>query len=312
MTYEAILMAILSATMAAGTPLLLASLGELLAEKSGVLNLGVEGMMMIGAVSGFLVTVKTMNPWYGVLAAIIAGCCLSLLHALMVITFKVSQVVSGLALTIFGTGLSSLLGTSMIGIPAPVTFHKIPIPLLSHIPFIGPVVFDNDILVYLSIVLVAGFWFLIYKTRHGLRLRAVGENPAAADAMGINVFAFRYGYVLVGGMLAGLAGVYLSVVYNSSWLDNMTAGRGWIAVALVIFATWNPVRALLGAYIFGGVEALVFNLQALNITSIPSFFLVMLPYILTVIVLVWSTRATNRMRIGAPSALGIPYEREQH
>jgi simple sugar transport system permease protein len=240
-----------------------------------------------------------------------AGGCLSLLHALMVITLKVNQIVSGLALTIFGTGLSSLLGASMIGMPAPVTFPKIAIPLLSSIPFIGPVVFDNDVLVYLSLVLVLAFWLLIYKTRHGLRLRAVGENPGAADAMGVNVFAFRYFYVLVGGMLAGLGGVYLSLVYNASWLDNMTAGRGWIAVALVIFATWNPVRALIGAYIFGGVEALIFHLQALNITSIPSFFLVMLPYVLTVIVLVWSTRATNRRRIGAPGALGIPYEREQ-
>ncbi|HHW40636.1 MAG TPA: ABC transporter permease [Syntrophomonadaceae bacterium] len=311
MDLYSILTAILSATIIAGTPILFASLGELLTEKAGVLNLGVEGMMMIGAVAGFLVSFKTMNPWLGIIAAMLAGGCLSLVHALMSVSLRVNQVVSGLALTILGTGLSAFLGKSMIGIQAPVTFNKMSIPVLSKIPFIGPILFQNDILVYLSIILVLAFWFLIYKTKHGLRLRAVGENPAAADAMGVNVFAFRYLYVVIGGMLAGLGGAYLSLVYTSTWLENMTAGRGWIAVALVIFATWNPLRALLGAYIFGGVEASVFRLQALNILRISSFFLKMLPYILTVIVLYWATRETVRKRIGAPSALGLPYEREE-
>jgi len=276
-----------------------------------VMNLGVEGMMIIGAVTGFLVAVRTESLWLAVIGAMLAGGGLSLIHAWMSITLRVNQVVSGLALTIFGTGLSAFLGKPVIGTPAPVVFAKISLPLLSQIPFLGPVLFRNDVLVYLSFVLVLAFSFLLYRTKHGLRLRAVGENPGAADAMGVNVFGFRYLYVIAGGMLAGLGGAYLSLAYTATWLENMTAGRGWIAVALVIFATWNPVRALVGAYIFGGIEALVFRLQALNVTAVPSFFLKMLPYLLTVLVLVWATRETHRKRIGAPSALGLPYEREE-
>ncbi|MEG3067725.1 MAG: ABC transporter permease [Syntrophaceticus schinkii] len=311
MDQPSILVAVLSATVIAGTPLLYACLGELLTEKVGILNLGVEGMMMVGAVTGFLVTIKTANPWLGIVIAMLAGGCMGLLHAVMSINLRVNQVVSGLALTILGTGLSAFLGKSVVGIPSPVTFEKITVPVLGKIPFIGPIVFQNDILVYLSIVLVVFLWFLIYKTQHGLKLRSVGENPASADAMGVNVIAMRYLYVAIGGMLAGLAGAYLSIVYTSTWLENMTAGRGWIAVALVIFAMWNPVRALLGAYIFGGVEASVFRLQAMGVTNISPFFLKMLPYVLTIVVLVWASRENNRKRLGAPSSLGLAYEREE-
>jgi len=311
MDQPSILAAVLSATIIAGTPLLFACLGELLTEKVGVLNLGVEGMMMVGAVTGFLVTINTTNPWLGIITAMLAGGCMGLLHAVMSISLRVNQVVSGLALTILGTGLSAFLGKTVVGVPSPVTFEKIKIPVLSTIPYLGQILFQNDILVYLSVVLVALLWFLIYRTNHGLKLRAVGEDPASADAMGVNIFAMRYFYVVIGGVLAGVAGAYLSIVYTSTWLENMTAGRGWIAVALVIFAMWNPVRALLGAYIFGGVEALVFRLQALGVTHISPFFLKMLPYILTVVVLVWASRENNRKRLGSPSSLGVAYEREE-
>lgn len=310
MELNSVVIIVLQAAVTAGTPLLYAALGELLTERVGILNLGVEGMMLIGAVTGFMATVNTGSLVIGVLAAMAAGGVLVLLHAFIAISLRASQVVSGLALTIFGTGLSSFIGKSMIGIPAPVVFKKLHIPLLSKIPFLGKILFQHDALVYLSYFFVALIWYLIYKTKQGLTLRAVGENPAAADAMGVNVFAYRYFYVVVGGMLAGLGGAYLSLAYAPSWLENMTAGRGWIALALVIFATWNPVRALAGAYIFGGIDALVFRMQTLGLVVIPTFFLKMLPYILTVVVLILATRQTHRKRIGAPGALGLPYERE--
>lgn len=301
---------ILTAAIKAGTPILFAALGELLTERAGVLNLGVEGMMLIGAVTGFLATVKTHNLLVGIISAMAAGGGLALIHGFMSITLRANQVVSGLTLTIFGTGLSSFIGKSMIGIPAPVAFKKLEIPLLSEIPFLGQTLFRYDALVYVSFLLVAFVWYLIYRTKHGLTLRAVGENPGAADAMGVNVFIFRYLYVAVGGMLAGLGGAYLSLAYAPSWLENMTAGRGWIALALVIFATWNPIRAMFGAYIFGGIDALVYRMQALGIVIMPTFFLKMLPYIFTVVVLILATRETHRKRIGAPGALGLSYERE--
>lgn len=310
MEQNTIAVIILTAAVTAGTPLLLAALGELLTERVGILNLGVEGMMLIGAVVGFSATVKTGSLIVGVLAAMAAGGMLALLHGVMSVGLRASQVVSGLALTIIGTGLSSFIGKSMIGIPAPVVFKKLPIPLLSEIPFFGKILFQHDVLVYLSYLSVFLIWYLIYRTKYGLTLRSIGENPAAADAMGVNVFAYRYFYVAVGGMLAGLGGAYLSLAYAPSWLENMTAGRGWIALALVIFAKWNPLLALAGAYLFGGIDALVYRMQALGLIIIPVFFLKMLPYIFTVAVLILSTLQTSRKRLGAPGALGLPYERE--
>ncbi|KKM12785.1 ABC transporter permease [Clostridiales bacterium PH28_bin88] len=302
--------AILAAAVTSGTPLLYAALGEVFAERAGVLNLGVEGMMLVGAVSGFMVTVATKNPWLGVVAAMAAGGALSLVHAFLSITLRANQVVSGLALTIFGTGLSAFVGKTLIGIPSPATFKALPLPVLSRIPLLGDVLFRQDPLVYLTYLLVPAAWLILYRTWAGLNLQAVGEDPAAADAVGINVFVTRYLYVVVGGMLAGLGGAYLSLAYAPSWVENMTAGRGWIAVALVIFATWNPVRAMLGAYLFGGVDALGFRLQALGIT-IPFYFLKMLPYLFTVAVLIFATRQTRLKRIGAPGALGLAYDREE-
>jgi simple sugar transport system permease protein len=303
--------AILATAVTAGTPILYAALGELVTERSGTLNLGMEGIMLIGAVSGFTVTVQTGNHWLGVLAAMFAGGALALIHAFLTVTLQANQVVSGLALTLFGTGLSGFLGKPMIGIPVANPFEKVPVPGLGDIPFIGPVLFQHDALVYMSFVVVPLLWFYLYKTRPGLNLRAVGENPAAADAVGINVFLNRYVHIVMGGMLAGIGGAYLSLAYAPSWLENMTAGRGWIAVALVIFATWDPFKALLGAYIFGGVDALGYSLQAMGLVKIDSNFLNMLPYVFTVIVLIIATRETAKRRVATPGALGQPYDREE-
>ncbi|MFZ5814411.1 MAG: ABC transporter permease [Bacillota bacterium] len=306
---SSLLIATLAATILAGTPILYAALGEVFAERAGVLNLGVEGMMLTGAVTGFIVALHTGSPWLGVLAAAAAGALLALVHAALTVTFRANQVVSGLAITIFGTGLSAYIGKPVIGTPLPTPMTKLPVPVLADLPLLGPVLFDHDPLVYLSFLLVPALWFWLYRTRPGLNLRAVGENPAAADAMGLNVFATRYLYVALGGALAGIAGAHLSVALAPSWGEGMTAGRGWVAVALVIFATWNPAKAAVGAYLFGGVEALAFRLQAAG-TSISAFFLAMLPYLFTLAVLLVTTARARTGRLELPGALGAFYDRE--
>ncbi|QZY54780.1 ABC transporter permease [Crassaminicella profunda] len=305
-----IVISALSAAVIAGTPILYAALGEIICEKSGNLNLGVEGMMLIGAVCGFKAATATNNPWIGFLAAMLAAGLFSLIHAFLTITLKSSQVVSGLALTIFGTGLSSFIGKSMIGIPAPVKFEKIAIPFLSKIPFIGPVFFDQDLLVYVSYLMVIAVWIYLYKTNMGLKLKAVGENPAAADAVGISVSKIQYIHVFIGGVLAGAGGAYLSLAYAPAWLENMTAGRGWIAVSLVIFALWNPSRALIGSYIFGGLDILGYRAQTLGFTISP-FFMKMLPYLFTVGVLIFISAKKGNRNIAAPEGLGLSYSREE-
>jgi len=305
-----VLILILAAAVTAGTPILYAALGELLAERSGVINLGVEGMMLIGAVCGFIAAVHFRNPWAGVLASMVAGGMVAFIHAFLTITLRSNQVVSGLALTLFGTGLAGYIGKSYVGIRLPESFRAVPVPVLSDIPIIGPVLFNHDPLVYISYFIVPALWFLVFRTRAGLNLRAVGENPAAADSVGINVFRTRYIYVIAGGMLAGIGGAYLSLHYVPVWVENMTAGRGWIAVALVIFATWNPANAIWGAYLFGGLDALGLRLQTLNVTVSP-YFLKMLPYIFTVLVLILVTRRNMLSRRGSPKALGLPYDREE-
>lgn len=304
------LVAVLAAAITAGTAILLACLGELLCERAGILNLGVEGIMLVGALGGFALTVWTGSPWLGALAAMVVGGLLSLIHAVLTITLNVNQVVSGLALTLFGSGLSAFLGKPLVGQPAPAFFRKVALPLLGDLPVLGPILFRQDPLTYLSFVLVPALWFWIYRTRAGLYLRAVGESPGTVDAMGLSVNRLRYLYVGLGGMLGGLGGAAISLASNPSWTENITAGRGWIAIALVIFATWNPVRAALGAYLFGGVEALQFRLQGAG-TNISPFFLNMLPYLFTIAVLVLATRETVRRRVGAPAALGLPYYREE-
>ncbi len=303
--------ATLAAAITAGTPILYAALGEIITERAGVLNLGVEGMMLVGAVTGFMVAARTGNPWLGFLAALLAAGVMAAIFAFLTITLRANQVVTGLALTIFGTGLSGFLGKPFVGVPLARSFQPAAIPLLTDLPVIGPIFFRHDPLVYLTYILVPLLWYYFYRTRPGLNLRAVGENPAAADALGVNVFALRYIYVIIGGMLAGAGGAFLSLAYAPSWLENMTAGRGWIAVALVIFAVWDPVKAILGSYLFGGVDALTYTLQAATRIAIPSFFLKMLPYILTLVVLIIATRQTLVKHIGAPGVLSIPYDREE-
>lgn len=300
----------LATAVTAGTPILYAALGEMITERAGILNLGVEGMMLMGAVTGFMVNVATNNPWLGFISAMLAGGLMALIHAFLTITLRANQVVSGLALTLFGSGLSGFLGKAMIGIPAPTSFKSFAVPGLSKIPYLGPIFFQQDALVYLSYIIVGILAVFLYKTRWGLNLRAVGENPAAADAVGINVFRNRYMYVVMGGMLAGMGGAYLSLAYAPSWLENMTAGRGWIAIALVIFATWDPVKCLIGSYIFGGVDALGFRIQTMGIEISP-FFLQMLPYAFTIFVLILVTRETKTHKVSAPGGLGVPYDREE-
>lgn len=313
---DSLFVILLTTAVTAGTPLLFAALGEIVTERAGILNLGVEGMMLVGAVAGFVATMQTHNHWVGIVAAMIAGGLVATIHAFLSITLRANQVVSGLALTIFGTGLSGFLGKGYVGQPVVEVFKPISIPVLSKIPVLGKIFFQHDALVYLSYVFVILVWVLVFYTKWGLSLRAVGENPAAADSMGIPVYFSRYVCVIFGGMLAGLGGAYLSLAYAPSWIENMTAGRGWIAVALVIFAVWHPGKALIGAYIFGGVDSLGFHIQALGdkalfLKNISPFFLQMLPYILTITVLILITSETKKRRVGTPASLGIPYDREE-
>ncbi len=301
------LVSVLTLTIPAGTALLLGTLGEVYAERSGVLNLGVEGMMIMGAVIGFAVTFATKNAILGIVAASLAGVLMSLIHAYFSITLRVNQVVSGLALTMLGLGVSGLLGKQFIGMPLPVRLQPLNIPVLSNLPIIGEF-FKYNALIYFSILLVPLLSFFLYKTNWGIVLRSVGENPAAADAMGVNVFLVRYLAVMFGGLMAGLGGAFLSVAYSPAWIEGMTAGAGWIVIALTIFSLYDPTRAMLGAYLFGGVRVLQFRLQPLGI---PANLLNMLPFIMTILVLVLISEQAFRRRIGVPAALMQPYSREE-
>ena len=295
---------LLAAAIQSGTPILFATLGEILTEKSGVLNLGVEGIMIVGALAAFVIAKFTGSPILAFALAGVAGMIISAAHGIVCLWFRGNQVVSGLALTIFGLGLADYLGTPLIGQTAP-GFDKLSLPVLGGLPVLGPVFFQQDLLVYVSILIVPLLWFFLAKTRWGLHLRAVGEYPQAATAAGINVLHYRWVGVLGGGFLVGWGGAYLSLAYTHLWTSGLSAGRGWIAVALVIFAFWRPGRALFGAYLFGGVMAFQLRLQAVG-THLPSSLLLMLPYALTVIVLVlasWKSRQAS-----APAALGVNIE----
>lgn len=301
---------ILGAAVRSGTPILYATLGEILTEKSGIMNLGLEGIMLMGALSGFVISLKTGNPWIGLLGAFVMGMCLGLIHAFLSVTLGSNQVVCGLAMTMFGAGASALGGREYIGMTIP-GLDSVHIPLLSELPVLGRVFFSQDIMVYFSFFLMLFLFFFLNYTRPGMNLRAVGDNPKAADAMGLSVIRIRYLYTIIGAGLVALGGAYMSVVYNKFWAEGMTAGRGWIAVAMVIFAIWNPFQAALGAYLFGGVEAFQLRLQAAG-TSIPAPLLMMLPYIMTILVLLFiSMRKGRRVSLGAPVALGLPFYREE-
>jgi simple sugar transport system permease protein len=292
----------LSSTAGAATPLILAALGELIAERAGVLNLGVEGMMLVGAVTGFAVTLTTGYASLGLLAAMVAAMATALIFAFLVLTLQANQVATGLALTLFGVGLSAFAGRGLVG-QTVVPLPHLALPLLSDLPFLGPLLFRFDILVYVSILLVALAGWMLGRTRLGLVLRAVGESPQSAHAIGYPVIGLRYGAVLFGGAMAGLAGAYLSVVSTPMWIEGMTVGRGWIAVALVVFATWKPLRLVLGSYLFGGITVLQFHGQGLGL-AVPSEFLSMLPYLATIIVLVLISRDPKTILLNKPMSLG--------
>lgn len=309
-----ILVNLLAAGVRSGTAILLATVGEIFAERAGVLNLGVEGMMLMGAMTAFGVAHQTGNPWLGLLAAAAVGGGLALLHGLVVITLRGDQVVSGLALTFLGTGLSAVLGAPLVEVRQAPRLPTVPIPGLAELPILGPILFQHNVIVYLGFLLVPCAWFYIYRTRPGLTLRALGEHPAAADAMGVNVYAQRYFYVMLGGLLAGMSGAALTLAITPLWIEGITAGQGWIAVGLVIFAGWNPLQAAVGSYLFGAIRRLPLDLQNLAFflqNPHYGYFMNMLPYLFTIIVLVIGSRAALRRRLGAPAALGIPYVREE-
>lgn len=296
---------ILAATIVAGTPLLIVALGELICERSGVLNLGQEGMMLIGAVAGFIAVLTTGSLTVGVIAAMAAGVAMALLFALMAVTLTANQYAAGLALTIFGTGLSAFIGADYVGKTID-GFTKIAIPGLSDIPVLGAVLFSQDLLVYVSLGLFVAVYVFLRHSRGGLLLRAVGESPDSANANGLPVMLIRYLAVSFGGAMAGLAGAYLSLAYTPLWTEGMTAGRGWIALALVVFATWRPERVLLGAYLFGVASILHLVLQGFGWDS-STELLAMLPYVVTIGVLVLLSSNPTRTRLHTPLSLGQPY-----
>lgn len=298
----ALLGPILAAMLAAATPLLFAALGELVVEKSGVLNLGVEGMMLVGAVCGFAVTVKTGSSTAGFVVGAAAGAGTAALFGVLTLLLLANQVATGLALTLFGVGLSALIGQGFVGMPI-ADVPELYIPGLTDIPIIGKALFGQDALVYLALAMVPAVHWFLYGTRRGLILRAVGENHAAAHALGYKVIRIRFLAVLFGGAMSGMAGAYLSLDYTPMWAEGISAGRGWIALALVVFATWKPARVLLGAWLFGGVTIAQLHVQGLGI-DIPSQVLSMLPYLATVLVLVLISRDITRIRLNAPASLG--------
>lgn len=295
--------------MALGAPLAIAALGELVAERAGVINLGVEGMMLVGAVVGFMVAVQTDSAVAAFLAAGAAAMLLSLVHAVTTITFHVNQIVMGLTLTILGTGLSAYIGVDWGDRNLPPFVSDLQVPVLAGIPGLGEIFFEQDALVYLAIVAAVAISYFLARRPWGLWLRATGESPAAADAAGVPVFGVRYAAVLFGGFMAGIGGAYLSVVFTRTWTDGLTAGRGWIAIALVIFASWRPLLILPGALLFGFIDALNFQLQSEGV-AISSQVLAMMPYVFTLVVLALAVVRQRQRPHGMPAGVGYPYERE--
>ena len=302
---EDIIISVAQRTLIAGTPLLLGTIGEIICERSGILNLGVEGVMSVGAVTAFIVTFYTNSPWLGLYAAVFAGMAISMVHAFASITLQSNQVVSGLALTMLGLGISGLVGKPYVGKPLEIKMQTFPIPVLSDIPFAGPIFFDQSPFLYMAVLLAVATWFTLEHTRIGIKIRSTGENPKATEAQGVNVSLIRYACVLAGGAFSGLAGAHLSISYSKSWIEGMTAGRGWIVIALTIFALWNPMRAMIGAFLFGGIFVLQYLLQPLGVS--PNF-LAMLPYLTTLMVLL-VIGLGDRRKLNAPAMLGEPYKR---
>ena len=295
--------AILAGTIAAATPLIFAGLGELVAERTGVINLGVEGMMLVGAIAGFAFAAQyDASVASALLVGGIAGTLMALIFAFFTLSLSTNQSACGLALTIFGIGISAFIGQNYVSMALP-GLEGINIPLLSEIPVMGPILFQHNYVVYLSMLAFVVIWWVLTKTRLGLLLKAVGESPESAHAMGYNVLAIRYCAVLFGGAMAGVGGAFLSTVYTPMWIENMVAGRGWIAIALVVFATWKPTRLMLGAYLFGGVTILQFHAQALGL-NVPNELLSALPYVATIVVLVLISRNKKHLKLNLPASLG--------
>ncbi len=289
---------------------LFATVGEIITERSGILNLGVEGMMLVGALAGFAAGYATQNPLLAVAAGAFAGGLLSLIHAFFTIKLRANQVLCGLALTILGTGLANFLGRQLIG-AAGVRIRPYALPYLSDIPVIGDIFFRQSPFAYAAYLIVPLVWYILFKTRTGLIMRAVGEDASSSDAAGVNVSLTRTICVFCGGCFAGLAGTYLSLSYTPGWKETMTGGQGWIAIAMVIFCTWNPLRAFFGALLFGGLTALQFFFQATSIDIIPSYILKMMPYLLTIAVLVLVTASSKHRKSASPANLGVPFVRER-
>jgi general nucleoside transport system permease protein len=295
-----VLVSMLATSVAAATPLLLAALGELLVERSGVLNLGIEGIMLVGALTAVAATLGSGSVMVGILCAVGAGMLLGLLFAFLTVTIRADHIVAGLAMVLFGDGLSSFAGHGLVGIDAGRNFPVMALPVVSDIPVLGPIIFRQNALVYLSYLLVAAVWYFLYRTRPGLALRAAGENPSAVDVAGWNVYHIRYLAVMFGAAMAGLAGAFLSVGYLSSWTEGMTAGRGWVALALVIFAGWHPLKLLGGAYLFGFSYILIAESQVLGgaFHLISTYVMQMFPYLMAIIVLAVMGRRATKRRIG--------------
>ena len=296
------LMPVILTIITASTPLLCAATGELVTEKSGVLNLGVEGMMILGAIGAFAITSTSGSAGLGVIAGIAAGASMAFVFAVLTLSLLANQVATGLALTIFGTGLSALIGAGFVGFPLE-PLPRLHVPGLSDLPVIGPILFGQDALVYLSIVILCAVAWVLARTRLGLILKAVGESHDSAHALGYNVILTRYAATVFGGAMSGLAGAYLSLAYTPLWAENMTAGRGWIAIALVVFATWRPGRVAFGAYLFGTITILQLHAQSWGI-DIAAQFMSMLPYLATIVVLVLISRDRIRIRLNAPHCIG--------
>ncbi len=301
----------LKAAIHAGTPLLFATLGEVLTEKSGNLNLGVEGLMLLGAIGGFSAGMITQSTVVAILAALLAGALGGLIYAFLTVTLRANQVVTGLSLTIFGTGVAGFVGKLFMGRNLPenikAVFGARPLPILSRIPVLGTIFFQHNVFIYGGYLIAIALGIYLYKSKPGLNLRTIGENPHAADASGINVNRYKYLHILAGSAISALGGAYLSLVYVPVWQENVTAGRGWIAVALVIFSMWNPYKAIAGAYLFGGLDIIGFRLQQINF-PLSQYIIDMFPYIITIVVLVFSS--IYKKRDHSPSALGVSFFRE--
>lgn len=305
----ALLVSIISTAIVYAVSVLYAAVGEIFSQRAGVMNLGLEGIMLMGAVSGYLVAVHRQNLALSMLAVIGVGAVLGLVFAFVTVTLQADQTVAGMAMLTFGTGLSGFIGKEVSGVNANLKFESFDIPFLSKIPIVGQSFFHQDILVYAMYIILPLSMIYIYKTRPGMILRSLGENPATLDSAGYNVFALRYAYVIFGCIMTSVSGACVSLSYTNFWSDGMTSGKGWIAVALVVFASWNPLIAVFGALLFGAVSIIGVDIQ-MYFTAIPSQFFSALPYVATIIALIFTTGNFRKKRSAAPTALCIPYDRE--